>query len=270
MGVRRTAVVKLTVSDEQRDATPPNRFAEQYLYDADRTATVTVGPTPLRTEFGDQQGPVNRDALYSKLREETSVPTGPGFLFKPPSNAFATLKLSKRVSNENEMDSGSNNRRSPPKRWTTTRAARPSTGTRCRWQLLRDESNRRSFSRQKRPTPVRAVRTRGGRTTNVPRDDGVAGEQTHPLTRSISTFRMRRTGAVTMRFPEDTGHPDQTVLDGDLGVREPPVSSTGTFWQGRDAAEHWCRGLLERSGTLQSPWDASRSSTQSSASPREA
>jgi len=36
MDVRRTAVVKLTVSDEQRDAL--HRTAEQYLYCANRTA----------------------------------------------------------------------------------------------------------------------------------------------------------------------------------------------------------------------------------------
>jgi len=69
MDVRRTAVVKLTVSDEQRDAL--HRTAEQYLYCANRTADYCWSDTSY-TECKTNKREV-RDALYSKLREETDL-----------------------------------------------------------------------------------------------------------------------------------------------------------------------------------------------------
>jgi len=61
MDVRRTAVVKLTVSDEQRDAL--HRTAEQYLYCANRTADYCWSDTSY-TECKTNKREV-RDALYS-------------------------------------------------------------------------------------------------------------------------------------------------------------------------------------------------------------
>jgi len=69
MDVRRTAVVKLAVSDEQRDAL--HRTAEQYLYCANRTADYCWSDTSF-TECKTNKRQV-RDALYSELREETGL-----------------------------------------------------------------------------------------------------------------------------------------------------------------------------------------------------
>ena len=69
MGVRRTAVVKLAASDEQRGAL--HRTAEQYLYCANRTANY-CWPDISYTECKINKRQV-RDALYSELREQTDL-----------------------------------------------------------------------------------------------------------------------------------------------------------------------------------------------------
>jgi len=69
MEMRRTAVVKLDVSDEQRDAL--HRTAEQYLYCANRTAQYSWSDTSY-TECRTNKRRV-RDALYSELREGTDL-----------------------------------------------------------------------------------------------------------------------------------------------------------------------------------------------------
>ena len=69
MEVRRTAVVKLAVSDEQRDAL--HRTAEQYLYCANRTSEFCWSDDSF-TECKTNKRQV-RDALYADLREETEL-----------------------------------------------------------------------------------------------------------------------------------------------------------------------------------------------------
>jgi predicted transposase len=69
MDVRRSAVVKLAVSDEQRDAL--HRTADQYLYCANRTADYCWSDTSY-TECRTNKRQV-RDALYFELREETDL-----------------------------------------------------------------------------------------------------------------------------------------------------------------------------------------------------
>ena len=69
MELRRTAVVKLDVSSEQRDAL--HRTADQYLYCANRTAKYCWSDTSY-TECKTNKRRV-RDALYSGLRAETEL-----------------------------------------------------------------------------------------------------------------------------------------------------------------------------------------------------
>ncbi len=69
MDVRRTAVVKLNLFDEQRDVL--HRTAEQYLYCANRTADYCWSDTSY-TECKTNKRQV-RDALYSELRGETDL-----------------------------------------------------------------------------------------------------------------------------------------------------------------------------------------------------
>ena len=70
MEVRRTAVVKLRVSDEQRDAL--HRTTDQYLRCANRTAEFCWSDDSY-TECKTHKRNV-RDAIYSELREETDLP----------------------------------------------------------------------------------------------------------------------------------------------------------------------------------------------------
>ena len=69
MDVRRTAVVKLAVSDEQRDAL--HRTAEQYLYCANRTTAFCWDDASF-TGCKTNKRKV-RDALYADFREETEL-----------------------------------------------------------------------------------------------------------------------------------------------------------------------------------------------------
>ena len=68
--MHRTAVVKLRVSDEQRNAL--RRTAEQYLHCANRTAAFCWDETSY-TECKSHKRNV-RDAIYSDLRDETDLP----------------------------------------------------------------------------------------------------------------------------------------------------------------------------------------------------
>ena len=69
MELRRTAVVKLDVSSEQRDAL--HRTADQYLYCTNRTAEYCWSDTSY-TECKTNKRNV-RDALYDDLRDETEL-----------------------------------------------------------------------------------------------------------------------------------------------------------------------------------------------------
>ena len=84
MEVRRTAVVKLVVSDEQRDAL--HTTAEQYLHCANRTAEFCWDSTDYR-ECRTHKRNV-RDALYDDLRDERSFSPNS---FKRPSGAASKL-----------------------------------------------------------------------------------------------------------------------------------------------------------------------------------
>ena len=67
--MRRTAVVELAVSDEQRDAL--HRTAEQYLYCANQTANYCWSDISY-TECKINKRQV-RDALYAELRGQTDL-----------------------------------------------------------------------------------------------------------------------------------------------------------------------------------------------------
>ena len=69
MELRRTAVVKLDVSSEQRDAL--HRTADQYLYCVNRTAEYCWSDTSY-AECKTNKRNV-RDALYNNLRDETEL-----------------------------------------------------------------------------------------------------------------------------------------------------------------------------------------------------
>ena len=235
MEVRRTAVVKLDLSDEQRDAL--HRTAEQYLYCANRTAQYSWSDTSY-TECKTNKRQV-RDALYSKLREETDLQAQ--LVQAAIKRAFEAVKACVKRWKKGQ-------RVSCPTFTAETMDydARSATFYRNKVSLATIEGRvEPSFILPAdSPTPYeRYVLSQDYefRESTV-RYDAVDGE-------FYIQFSMRRTDG-DPEVSEDTEHPDQTVLGIDLGVNSLAVSSTGTFWQGDDY-DHWCREFETRRGEMQ-------------------
>lgn len=235
MGVRRTAVVKLTVSDEQRDAL--HRTAEQYLYCADRTADYCWSDTSY-TECKTNKREV-RDALYSKLREETDLQAQ--LVQAAIKRAVEAVKAC-------------------VERWENGQRVSQPTFTA---ETMDYDTRSATFYRNK--VSLATVEGRVEPSFVLPADSPTPYER-YVLSENYefreSTLRydaatdgfylnisMRRTDGDD-EVSEDTGHPDQTVLGIDLGVNSLAVSSTGTFWQGDDY-DHWCREFEKRRGEMQ-------------------
>ena len=237
MEVRRTAVMKLNVSDEQRDAL--HRTAEQYLYCANRTADYCWSNTSY-TECKTNKRRV-RDALYDDLREETEL-----------HSQLVQAAIRRAV----EAVTG------VVERWKKGQCISQPTFTA---ETIDYDSRSATFYRRKAslatvdgrvelpfvlpadgPTPYERYVLSGDyefRESTL-RYDAVTDE----FYLHIST---RRTdGSDDAEVPEDTGHHDQTVLGIDLGVNSLAVASTGTFWQG-DEYDHWCREFEKRRGEMQ-------------------
>jgi len=235
MDVRRTAVVKLTVSDEQRDAL--HRTAEQYLYCANRTADYCWSDTSY-TECKTNKREV-RDALYSKLREETDLQAQ--LVQAAIKRAVEAVKAC-------------------VERWKNGQRVSQPTFTA---ETMDYDTRSATFYRNK--VSLATVEGRVEPSFVLPADSPTPYER-YVLSENYefreSTLRydaatdefylnisMRRTDGDD-EVSEDTGHPDQTVLGIDLGVNSLAVSSTGTFWQGDDY-DHWCREFEKRRGEMQ-------------------
>ncbi len=236
MDVRRTAVVKLNLSDEQRDVL--HRTAEQYLYCANRTADYCWSDTSY-TECKTNKREV-RDALYSDLREETEL------------QAQLVQAAIKRAI---EAVKG------VVERWKKGQRVSCPTFTA---ETMDYDARSATFYRNK--VSLATVEGRVEPSFILPADSPTPYER-YVLSEDYefreSTVRYdavddkfyiqlstRRTDGDDAEVPADTGHPDQTVLGIDLGVNSLAVSSTGTFWQG-DEYDHWCREFEKRRGEMQ-------------------
>jgi len=235
MGVRRTAVVKLAVSDEQRDAL--HRTAEQYLYCANRTADYCWSGTSF-TQCRTNKREV-RDALYSELREETELQA-----------QLVQAAIRRAV----EAVKG------VVERWKKgQRVSRPT------FTAKTMDYDTRSATFYRNEVSLATVEGRVEPSFVLPADSPTPYEQyvlsedyefrestlrydaaTDEFYLNISTQRIDGDGP---EVPADTGHPDQTVLGIDLGVTNLAVSSTGRFWQG-DNYDHWCREFEKRRGEM--------------------
>jgi predicted transposase len=233
--VRRTAVVKLAVSDEQRDAL--HRTAEQYLYCANRTAGYCWSDTSY-TECKTNQRQV-RDALYSDLREETDLQA-----------QLVQAAIRRAV----EAINGG------VERWKKgQRVSRPT------FTAETMDYDARSATVYRNEVSLATVEGRVEPSFVLPSDSPTPYERyvlsedyefrestlqydavTDEFYLNISTRRIDSTDA---EDSADTGHPDQTVLGIDLGVNSLAVASTGTFWQGDDY-DHWCREFEKRRGEM--------------------
>jgi IS605 OrfB family transposase len=235
MDVRRTAVVKLSVSDEQRDAL--HRTAEQYLYCANRTADYCWSDTSY-TECKTNKREV-RDALYSELREETDLQA---------QLVQAAIKRAVEAV------------KSCVERWKKGQRVSQPTVTA---ETIDYDTRSATFYQNK--VSLATVEGRVEPSFVLPADSPTPYERyvlsknyefrestlrydaaTDEFYLNISTRRTDGDNEVS----EETGHPDQTVLGIDLGVNSLAVSSTGTFWQGDDY-DHWCREFEKRRGEMQ-------------------
>jgi len=236
MEVRRTAVVKLAVPDEQRDAL--HRTAEQYLYCANRTADYCWSDTSF-TECKTNKRKV-RDALYSELREETDlqaqlVQAAIRRAVEAVKGVVERWKKGQRVSRPTfTAETMDYDTRSAT--FYRTKASLATVEGRVELSFILPADS---------PTPYeRYVLSEGYEFRESTLRYGAATDEFYL---HIST---RRIDGDDAEVSTDTGHPDQTVLGIDLGVNSLAVSSTGTFWQGNDY-DHWCREFEKRRGEMQ-------------------
>jgi putative transposase len=236
MDVRRTAVVKLAVSDEQRDAL--HRTAAQYLYCANRTGEYCWSDTSF-TECKTNKRQV-RDALYAGLREETDlqaqlVQAAIRHAVEAIKGVVERWKKGQRVSRPTfTAETMDYDARSATFYRNKASLATVEGRVECPFVLPADS-----------PTPYeRYVLSEDyGVRESTLRYDAATNE----FYLNISTRRIDGDGA---EVPADAGHPDQTVLGIDLGVNSLAVSSTGAFWQG-DEYDHWCREFEKRRVAMQ-------------------
>ena len=206
MGVRRTAVVKLAVSDEQRDAL--HRTAEQYLYCANRTADYCRSDSSY-TECKTNKRQV-RDALYAELREETDLQAQ-----LVQAAIKRAVEAIKRVTER--WKKGQRVSRPTFTAETMDYDARSATIYRNGVSLATVEGRiEPSFVLPgDSPTPYERY---------VLSEDYEFRESTLRYDAATDEFYLdistRRTGGDDTEVPTDTGHPDQTVLGIDLGVRK--------------------------------------------------
>ena len=236
MDVRRTAVVKLAVSDEQRDVL--HRTADQYLYCANRTADYCWFNTSY-TECKTNKRQV-RDALYNDLRNETEL------------QAQLVQAAIKRAV---EAIKG------VVERWKKGQRVSCPTFTA---ETMDYDMRSATFYRNK--VSLATVAGRVEPSFVLPADSPTPYEQ-YVLSEDYeireSTLRYdavtdefylhistRRIDSDDAEVPVDTEYPDQTVLGIDLGVNSLAVSSTGRFWNGDDY-DHWCREFEKRRGKMQ-------------------
>ncbi|PSQ25104.1 transposase [Halobacteriales archaeon QS_9_67_15] len=258
MDVRRTAVVKLAVSDEQRDAL--HRTAEQYLYCANRTADYCWSNTSY-TECNTNKRNV-RDALYSELREETDlqaqlVQAAIRRAVEAVKGVVERWKKGQRVSQPTftaeTMDYDTRSAtfyRKKVSLATVEGRVEPSfvlpadSPTPYEWYVLSEdyefcESTLRydaatdefylNISTQ-RIDGVDETRRRGSGRCRAPRPNG-------------PRYRPRR----SQERSSCAAHQKSLISE---DVNSLAVSSTGTFWQGDDY-DHWCREFEKRRGEMQ-------------------
>ena len=234
MEVRRTAVVKLAVSDEQRDAL--HRTAEQYLYCANRTSEFCWDDASC-TNCKTNKRQV-RDALYADLREETDlqaqlVQAAIRRGVEAVKGVVERWKKGQRVScptfTAETMDYDTRSAT-----FYRTKASLSTVDGRVECQFVLPSDSPTPYKRYVLPEEYEFRES-------TLRYDAVTDE----IYLNIST---RRYESDRSEVSEDTEH--QMVLGIDLGVNSLAVASTGTFWQGDDY-DHWIREFEKRRGEMQ-------------------
>ena len=253
MEVRRTAPVKLIVSDEHRDDL--HESARQFLYCANRAAEFCWDDTSHTDCI--TANTAARDALYKELREETDltanlVQEAIRRAVQATKGCVERWKQGKRVS-QPEFTS-----------WSMVYDKRSATFYRDRVSLstvngrVECEFELPAAS----PTPYeRYILSEDYefRASTLQYDKATDEFYFHITTRKYDSVdetprvssahqNAKRSGDDESEVSDDTEH--QTVLGIDLGVNSLAVASTGTFWQG-DEYDHWCREFEKRRGEMQ-------------------
>jgi putative transposase len=235
MEVRRTAPVKLVVSDEQRGAF--HETATQFLYCANRASEFCWNKHDYK-ECVTSTAKAER-ALYDELRAETAL--------------HANL-VQKAIRRAVEAVKGC------VERWKQRkRVSQPHFDS---WSMVYDK---RSATFHRNYVSLSTVDGRAECAFVLPADSPTPFER-YVLNDEFE-FRMaslqydRATDEFychisTRKYDSDGDTDDsadtenQTVLGVDLGVNSLAVTSTGTFWQGDDY-DHWIREFEKRRGKLQ-------------------
>ena len=236
MDVRRTAVVKLIISDEPRDAL--HRTSDQFLYCANRTSEYCWSNTSY-TECKTNKREV-RDALYAELRAETELPAqlvqaAIRRAVEAVKSVVERWKKKQRVSQPTftaeTMD-------------YDTRSA----------TFYRNNVSLATVEGRVEPSFILPADSPTPYERYVLSEDYEFRESTLRYDATTDEFYLhvstRRVNDEDAEASTDTGHSDQTVLGIDLGVNSLAVSSTGTFWKGDDY-DHWCREFEKRRGEMQ-------------------
>ncbi|WP_114577992.1 RNA-guided endonuclease TnpB family protein [Saliphagus sp. LR7] len=234
MEVRRTAVVKLAVSDKHRDAL--HRTAEYYLYCANRTSEFCWSKSSIDDCKTNKR--TVRDALYTDLREETElhaqlVQAAIRRGVEAVKGVVERWKKGQRVSRPTfTAETIDYDTRSAT--FSRTTASLATVDGRVELPFVLPSSS---------PTPYEQY---------VLSEDYEFRESTlryDPVTDEFYlNISMRRYDSDQSGVSTDTEH--QSVLGIDLGVNSLAVASTGTFWQGDDY-DHWCREFEKQRGKMQ-------------------
>jgi putative transposase len=236
MEARRTAVVKLAVSDEHRRAL--HATAEQYLHCANRTATFCWDDTDYRECRTHKQNV--RDALYEELRSETElqaqlVQAAIKRGVEAVKGCVERWKKGQRVSQPTFTSvTVDYDRRCATFRRREVLLSTVEGRVVCPFVLPSDS-----------PTPYERYvlgEEYEFRQSTVRYDDVTDEFYAHITTRRYDGDEADADGSA------DTEH--RSVLGIDLGVNSLAVASTGAFWQGDDY-DHWVREFEKRRAKMQ-------------------
>ena len=237
MEVRRTAVVKLAVSDEQRDDL--HETAEQFLHCANVAAEFCWSDRHYN-DCVTSKAKAER-ALYPDLKADTDLTAN--LVQKAIRRAVEAVKSGVdrwkkgRRTNQPQFDS-----------WSVVYDKRSATFSRSEVSLstVNGRAECEFVFPADSPTPYERYIVDDDyefRMATLQYDDVTDGFYLHLSTRKYDGVDEADSEAST-----DTEH--QTVLGIDLGVNSLAVASTGTFWQGDDY-DHWVREFEKRRAKMQ-------------------
>lgn len=239
MEVRRTAVVKLSVSDEQRDAF--HTTTEQFLYCAN-VAAEFCWSNRHHDDCVTSKAKAER-ALYADLKADTDLTAN--LVQKAIRRAVEAVKgcverwkKRQRVSKPH-FDSWSIVYDKRSATFFRDRASLSTVNGRAECDFVFPADSPTPYERYVLPEDYEF------RMATV-QYDGVNEE----LFLHLSTRTFDGDADSDTEVSADTEHPLQTVLGIDLGVNSLAVASTGTFWQGDDY-DHWTNEFEKRRAKMQ-------------------